>query len=1176
MKVAGNGSIVCRRSGCRVSRHARSSLSPVRSVTDTPPLLPRGSRRAQRETSTCRGGYFWRRVAWALLVFFTAGDRLAALEGDVAVSQYAHNSWGRRDGLPTNAILSLTQGPDGFIWVGTTGGLTRFDGVSFTQEPANAVDPRRREAVSSLLATPDGSLFVGLRSGGVRERRDNRILQRHPDVIDPTVRCLHRDAAGVVRVGTAVGLFELYPDGRCVAVPTVHPYISDITTDAGGNVYLATQAGVQVLGQRASTITLPAAQNVTERVLVDRDGTLWIGTFHGLVRWREGSWQLFGREHGLPGEHITSLLEDRDGNIWVGTMEGVVRLARDGTRGPGDLNRLLMKPVTSMLEDREGSLWLGTQDGLHRLKDVSVVSWGEAEGLLSSAVAAVNGLADGSVVVFHNGEPTGLSLLRDGVIRTRTDVLDGPSYLDAEGALWIANTGLLQRIGPEGVTRFGAEKGLPPLWIGAVGADRQSMLVAFGQMGGIRRFTTEGIQPYLLRDGTPFQVPFHVMSMLTEPSGVVWMATYDGIWRLRDGEVTRFTSELGERTMGAWYRENPPGPHHRTIIVPELLDNWFTSIAQGSDGSLWFASHRTGMTRYKDGVFRSLSARDGLVSDELYSVLAAEGGDIWGSCAYGIFRLRADELGAFFEGKQSRVHPRLYTSEDGMKTDEATHEYQPAAWKGPDGTLWFATRRGVASVNPSRLRHNPVPPPVVVERIVADGEGIAFTPEATIAPGRNKFDIHYTALSLLSPERVLFRYRLEGYDQGWIDAGAQRVAHYTKLPPGRYVFRVTACNNDGVWSESGASLAFTVKPFLHQTGWFAGACLAALVGLVYAVHRWRVRTLRVREAALQQRVHERTVELSRVNESLTREIAERQRAEGEVERVHSQLLQASHQAGMAEVATGVLHNVGNVLNSVNVSTTVLAETMARSRAGNLERVAAMLAEHEKDLAGFLSRDPRGNRIPGYLRELAVALTAEQRRMSEEVRTVQTNIDHIKNIVTMQQDYARVSGVAERVGAAELIREALLMNAASLSRHHVRVDHVLEPSAGSLLVEKHRVLQILVNLISNAKHACVQSGREDPVVTLRTWRVGERVGFEVADNGVGIAPENLVRIFSHGFTTRPDGHGFGLHSGALAAKALGGSLRAESEGLGTGARFILELPAEPAAAPQRSDEERPVS
>lgn len=1114
-------------------------------------------------------------MVWVFLSFLAAGGRLAALDGGVAVSQYAHNSWGRRDGLPTNAILSLTQGPDGFIWVGTTGGLTRFDGVSFTQEPANAVDPRRREAVSSLLAAPDGSLFIGLRSGGVRERRDNQVVQRHPDVIDPTVRCLHRDAAGVVRVGTAVGLFELYPDGRCVAVPTVHPYISDITTDARGNVYLATQAGVQVLGEQAATITLPAAQNVTERVLVDRDGTLWIGTFHGLVRWRDGTWQLFGREHGLPGEHITALLEDRDGNIWVGTMEGVVRLTRDGTRARGDLNRLLMKPVTSMLEDREGSLWLGTQDGLHRLKDVSVVSWGEAEGLLSSAAAAVNGLPDGTVVVFHNGEPTGLSLLRDGVIRTRTDVLDGPSYVDPEGVLWIANTGLLQRVGPEGVTRFGAEKGMPPLWVGALGADRESMLVTFGQMGGIRRFTTEGVKPYLLRDGTPFQAPFHVMSMLTEPSGVVWMATYDGIWRLHDGEVTRFTSELGERTMASWYRENPPGPHHRTVIVPELLDNWFTSIAQGPDGSLWFASHRTGMARYKDGVFRSLSARDGLVSDELYSVLAEESGDIWGSCAYGIFRLRADDLDAFFDGRQPKVHPRLYTSEDGMKTDEATHEYQPAAWKAPDGTLWFATRRGVASVNPARLRHNPVPPPVVVERIVADGEDVPPGPETAIAPGRNKFDIHYTALSLLSPERVLFRYRLDGYDAGWIEAGPQRVAHYTKLPPGRYLFRVTACNNDGVWNETGATLAFTVKPLLHQTVWFAGACLAVLAGLVYAVHRWRVRSLRVREAALQQRVQERTAELSRVNESLTREIAERQRAEGEVERVHSQLLLASHQAGMAEVATGVLHNVGNVLNSVNVSTTVLAETMARSRTRNLERVAAMLAEHERDLADFLSRDPRGTRIPSYLRELAVALAAEQRRMSEEVRTVQTNIDHIKNIVSMQQDYARVSGVVERVGAAELFREALLMNAAALSRHQVRVEQSFDPAAGVLLVEKHKVLQILVNLISNAKHACVQSGLAERVVTLRTWRAGERVGFEVADNGVGIAPENQVRIFNHGFTTRPDGHGFGLHSGSLAAKELGGVLKAESGGLGKGARFVLEIPAEPPAASHRGEGTGPV-
>ncbi len=288
------------------------------------------------------------------------------------------------------------------------------------------------------------------------------------------------------------------------------------------------------------------------------------------------------------------------------------------------------------------------------------------------------------------------------------------------------------------------------------------------------------------------------------------------------------------------------------------------------------------------------------------------------------------------------------------------------------------------------------------------------------------------------------------------------------------------------------------------------------------------------------------------------DITERKKAEEELEGIHKKLVETSRQAGMAEVATSVLHNVGNVLNSVNVSATVMADHIRRSKAANVGRVAGLLASHASDLPDYLTNDPKGKIIPSYLSGLAGAIAAEQAAITGELAGLQKNIDHIKDIVAMQQNYAKTSGVLETLAVPDLVEDALRMNAGSLASHEIKIvrDYAIRPT---LTLEKHKVLQILVNLIRNAQHACDESGRPDKRITLRTTARGGCVGIAVSDNGVGILAENLVRIFSHGFTTRANGHGFGLHSGALAAKELGGALLVHSDGPGLGATFTLELP-----------------
>ncbi len=291
-----------------------------------------------------------------------------------------------------------------------------------------------------------------------------------------------------------------------------------------------------------------------------------------------------------------------------------------------------------------------------------------------------------------------------------------------------------------------------------------------------------------------------------------------------------------------------------------------------------------------------------------------------------------------------------------------------------------------------------------------------------------------------------------------------------------------------------------------------------------------------------------------------RDITPIKKAEEKLEQTSRELVSASRAAGMAEVATNVLHNVGNVLNSVNVSATTISDGLAHAKIDSVSKLAKLFHEHAANLADFLTRDERGIKVPAFLEDLAEHLERERTWLRAEAKNLQEKVDHIKQVVAMQQNYAKLVGVTERVAIADVVDDALALNADAHARHGVAVvrDYRANPT---LLVDRHKILQILVNLFSNAKYACDASNRKDKQVTVSIQTAAGNVRIEVADNGVGIATENLTRVFMQGFTTRENGHGFGLHGGILAAQELGGSLTAQSDGPGTGATFTLEFPME---------------
>lgn len=1088
-----------------------------------------------------------------------------ALSSDLAISQFVQDSWHKRDGLSTNTVEHIVQTEDGYLWLGGPSGLFRFDGVRFTPIATNPDSPADRDPISYLAAAPDNSLLVAVNARGVR-----RIVGTTASVVptrntDPNVRSISLGEKGDLYLGTTVGLFHQKEGGNYINLTASQATVRSVANDHKGTLWVSCYGQIDRVSNEVSSVF--AEKMNGDVIIVDSHGGIWVGSPDGIVHWHDQTTETLDSKSGLLGDHIMAMREDRNGNIWIGTPRGLTRIRPNFNGVINDSDRFELENVMDIFEDHEGSLWIGTGHGLVRFKEPSVLAWTTREGLLSNTTPSIIATPDDRVLILHNGVPNGMSIVQNGTVTTDTSLADGVSLIAQDQSIWLANTGSLFRFKDGHRENYGKADAVPQRWVSCVAEDREGLILFESGTNRVFRWAPGKLTPYTLKDGTPFAVSIFMASSISQADGTVWMVGYDGIWRLKEGEVTRFTTALGAKEQQKYYDENPPSPaYFHTEVVPELNDYWQLAITEDHKGTVWFGSQRSGLTRLREGKFHSFGIKDGLYSNEIYCVLVDDAGGVWMGGPRGISHVSAQDLDDQASGKIEKVHTDVYSTSAGMKVEECMSMYQPAGAKAKDGTLWFATHFGVVSVRPEKVQRNTVAPPVVIEDIIVDGRAISGGQNTFhIGAGENHIEVHYTALSFIDPEKMRFKYKLEGYDKDWEDAHDRRVAYYTRPPPGTYTFRVIACNNDGVWNNEGASVSLTVAPFFYQTHWFYGLCGLGLVGTLMGGIRVHTRRLYARQNELHRHVEERTAELSKTNVDLRNEVRERQRAEQEVERVYQQLITASHQAGMAEVATDVLHNVGNVLNSVNVATTIIHETVTGSRASSLEKVTALLAEHPTDLAEFLSRDPKGVRLPAYIAEITKCMKDERGVLLKEIDRLRLNVEHIKQIVAMQQSYASTSGVVENLKLLDLVEDALRMSEASFARHKVQVVRDFAPDDRPIAAQRHKILQILVNMLQNAKRACEETERTDARVIVRLHYTEMLACISVEDNGVGIPAENMTKIFNHGFTTRKNGRGFGLHGSILAARTLDGDIKVTSKGVGQGATFTLELPFKPAAS-----------
>lgn len=757
--------------------------------------------------------------------------------------------WSDEQGLPQHSVLAITQTRDGYLWLGTWNGLARFDGVKFENfNLANTPSMRSEEIVSlfedrrnrlwigtalgllrhehgALSAPAEAQAFIGKRITQIRESADGALWvatdhgiyrEREGQFLEVPVpnaswpsesSLLANDATGGLWLTQKTNLF-FWKNDQLSWRASFPDAIHSISIHPDGTPWLILRNGTFIRMTKGGPEECHMANGIAKTDLYHtRNGDLWIAANEGVLRVRGEEVLHISKEDGLPGIQVNKVFEDREGTLWLGmSVHGLVRLRPKLFQTYALLDGLGASDAATILEDRQGTLWVGTFGG-GGLSRSDNGKWAPAQPAgfpsLMRGVVSLCQTRPGSILIGTYG--SGVYQLQDGKAQLHSlskEFMGSPTraiFEDREGGLWFGSDRFgVENVQGETVERYDEKRGL--------------------SQNTIRAIAQDGV-------------------------GDIWVGTADGLSRISHGQITCF--------------------HAKDGLGVNLINTLFADQA----GTLWIGTMGGGLARWKDGRLSRVTSAQGLAQDTVNQIVEDDLGNLWMGSSRGIFQAPKTSLEAVLDAKETSVNCVAYGSADGLLNISCVPGFQPSCAKTTDGRVWFCGSSGVTVIDPKRIQRNVLPPPVHIEKLVLDDktEIPRRLPTAatlrgneaelvTIPAGTTRLELHYTGLSLVAPEKVRFRYRLERYDADWRQAGFERVAQYTKVPPGHYRFHVTAANNDGVWNDAGATLALWVQPYYWQTAWFRWVAGLTAAGLVFGLiwprlsHARRVRVLRLRIA----------------------------------------------------------------------------------------------------------------------------------------------------------------------------------------------------------------------------------------------------------------------------------------------------------------------------------------
>jgi signal transduction histidine kinase/ligand-binding sensor domain-containing protein len=1044
------------------------------------------------------------KVSFLLSLFASAvPESTFALDPRIALTQYIHKAWRLDQGLPQISVNAIAQTPDNYIWVGTDDGLARFDGMHFTIFNRSNVPELRSNSFQALLTSRDGTLWAATSAGLVQHRG---------------------------------GTFKTYTfkDG----LP--HSYISSLALDASGALWMGTVGGGLVSFSQGRFVTYTTANGLAHdevwAVISSSDGSIWAGTRRGLSRYKNGTFTTYSQVNGLSDVWVHTLCNDGRGGLYVGAENGLHHLESNILSKVLPVSGLESASIQSLSVDRNGIVWIGTRyAGMKRMHGGIVTDYTSAQGLSNDQVWSLMEDREGNLWIGTRGG--GLNCLRNPAILPygKPEGLANGSIWsvreDRSGALWIGSEqhGVL-RLKDGRITRYTTGEGMLSNEIGAI-AEAPNGDMWFGSDAGLNRISKGKVHSILAGPDAPIG---HIRAIYAEPEGSLWVATMgNGISRYRDGRFRQYTKQDGlpddwvrvvlKDSKGAlWFGTNQglacfKGDRFVSYKNASGLQNEsIYALYEDIEGVLWIGTDTAGLARLDQNTLTFIDTRQGLVDDAVYSILEDHSGDLWFSCNLGVFRVNRRELNALAHGKIEKVTPSLFDTADGMRSRECNGGIQPSAWKTQNGHLWFPTIEGVVSINPTFLKRQGLSSSVLLKNVSIDRQTIDFTNYVSMPPSHGDLEFEYTGINFFAPERIHFMYKLAGFDREWVDAGTRRTAYYTKVPPGRYEFHVSAVGQDGARNIKTASFKFQLRHAFYQTAWFYGLCIASLLALGMAAYLLRLKVLKAHERQLVQLVDERTGELQE-------EIRERKQAQEEA-------------------------------------------LQARMQAESANRV-------KSDFLASMSHELRTplNAIIGYSELLLEEIHhAERSEIVSDLQKIQTAGKHLLGLVSDVLDFSKIEAgkvivCPEIFSVRQLIDEIVATARPLLEKNHNTLSIINWPNLGKMNADPLRTRQILFNLVSNA---CKFTERGQIWIESerRTVEGMDWIYFRIKDTGIGITPEQLGRLFTpfmqaDASTSRKyGGTGLGLTISQHFCRLMGGEISVTSTP-GEGSIFTVHLPAD---------------